>query len=94
MAGRGSNRQMTSREIEMANELVTCECTCQPGEKFPDGSSPVFYVDETRARWMFEKLAPILMLDRQTFRRIRKRSEKQQYWAVHLNGAHILNILK
>jgi hypothetical protein len=74
----------------VANQIVTCECACRPDQPLTDGSFPTFYADETKLRWMFEKLAPVeKSKDGKMFRH---RSSKKPFWALHLDGQHVVNI--
>lgn len=74
--------------------FVTRECACKPGEQFPDGNHPSFYTDSVKAEYMYRKLKAKARADhaRISLGSAGDLSLFDIYFAVHLNGEHIISI--
>lgn len=59
-------------------EIVTSDyCSCQKDEAFFDGSMPQYVDNEEEAIKLYNQV---------------KRTPNNLYWAIHLNGKHVLKI--
>jgi hypothetical protein len=64
--------------------MLLVPCTCRPGEKYADGSSPSFHLDPVEACTTWQKKKALCR------EAIRTQSASNLYFGVHLYGMHLI----